>query len=185
MTKIIGNILTTALAAGAGYLLKHGVITQAGQTELLAVGGIGLAWLLNHLHLTAQQPATSSTSSAARPPGSVDSRLMLLALLPAALLASGCAYMHSKTESTVTRTPWAGTNFITVTKQRTSARAYTLFDANASLTKFRNQSSTSSTNSFSPGTSVQGLSESASSTNAAAALNAISSLATAAAAVLK
>ncbi len=55
------------------------------------------------------------------------------------------------------------TNYV----EKTHATAYTLWDANSQLTKFRNQSSPSryGSNSFAPGTYLSGLNEASTSTN--------------------
>ncbi|MDE2099801.1 MAG: hypothetical protein KGL39_21290 [Patescibacteria group bacterium] len=91
------------------------------------------------------------------------------AALLVAVLANGCAYMHSAT----TRSTDPKTGIVTET---TTARAYALFDSQAALTKFRNQSS-SSTNAmgtWAPGTYASGLNDNATSTNAVQVLNALS-----------
>jgi hypothetical protein len=78
----------------------------------------------------------------------------LILLLP---LLSGCAYLRSTTTSIT------GTNGITTAK--TTVRAYSLFDANAQLTRFRNSTGSPSTNGIAPGTYVGSLNESSSASN--------------------
>ena len=87
-----------------------------------------------------------------------------------ALALTGCAYMHSTTRS------FDATGKLT---GKTTATAYALLDSNAQLTKFRNQSATSSlTNgsTFSPGTYIASVNENATSTNIVAILQAVSAL---------
>lgn len=76
----------------------------------------------------------------------------------------GCAFLHSTTTRTYSVLP-GGT--ITNVIEKTAATAYTLWDANSTLAKFRNQSSPSGfgSNTFAPGTYMQNLNESSTSTN--------------------
>lgn len=78
--------------------------------------------------------------------------------------ASGCAYLRSTT-STATD-PKSG-----IVTQRTTVRAYSVFDAQAQLTKFRN-SNGGPTNNFSAGTSVGTLNEQSSASNLVAIIQA-------------
>jgi hypothetical protein len=88
----------------------------------------------------------------------------LAAVVTVALFLCGCAFLHSKTTRTYSILP-GGT--ITNVTEKTVATAYTLWDANSSLAKFRNQSSQSGygSNTFAPGTYMSALNESATSTN--------------------
>lgn len=93
----------------------------------------------------------------------------LLLLLPILVLSnSGCAYVNSNTRVET------GTNGVSVAT--THARAYTIFDANAQLTKFRN-STGGPTNTFTQGTAVTGLNESSNASNIVAIINAAASVA--------
>jgi hypothetical protein len=79
---------------------------------------------------------------------------------------TGCAYLNSTTRhETVTR--YEGTNVVTDVVETTHGRAFTLLDANSTLTRFRNQSSASTvgTNTYAPGTFASGINESSSSSN--------------------
>jgi hypothetical protein len=80
------------------------------------------------------------------------------------VLFCGCAFLHSTTTRTYSVLP-GGT--ITNVTEKTVATAYTLWDANSTLAKFRNQSSPSGfgSNTFAPGTYMQNLNESSTSTN--------------------
>ena len=87
---------------------------------------------------------------------------LLLFCLGAAL--TGCAYLRS---TTLTATdPKSG-----LVTQRTTVRAYSLFDAQAQLTKFRN-SNGGPTNTYTAGTSVGSLTESSSASNIVNIINA-------------
>ena len=81
------------------------------------------------------------------------------------VVSTSCSFLHSETKRTVD-----ARGMITET---TSARAFTFFDANASLTKFRNQSSSSSTNQWAAGTYISGLNESSSTTNLTSIISAV------------
>ena len=83
-------------------------------------------------------------------------RLLCLCWLCVGL--TSCSFLHSETKRVLD--PKTG-----VISESTSARAFTLFDANASLTKFRNQSSPSATNQWAAGTFISGLNESSTSSN--------------------
>lgn len=86
----------------------------------------------------------------------------LLPLLCAGLC--GCAYLRS---STVTETdPKTG-----IVTAKTTVRAYTVFDAQAQLTKFRN-STGGPTNTYTAGTVVGSLNESSSASNIVAIIQA-------------
>ena len=88
--------------------------------------------------------------------------LSLLSL--SAVLLSGCAFLHSTTTRKYSVLP--GGNITNVT-EKTVATAYTLWDANSSLAKFRNQSSPSSygSNNFAPGTYLSNVTMDSTSTN--------------------
>ena len=80
------------------------------------------------------------------------------------LALTGCAYLHSTTTRTLSVLPGGS---ITNVVEKTVATAYTLWDANSSLAKFKNQSSPSNygSNTFAPGTYMVNVAESATSTN--------------------
>jgi hypothetical protein len=80
--------------------------------------------------------------------------------------------MRSTTYRTASTNP---TNGVVSVTEKTVARAYTMFDANASLTKFSNRSGYTTNNSgtFGPGTYATGLTESSTSTNLADILGAV------------
>jgi hypothetical protein len=105
----------------------------------------------------------------------------------AALALCGCAYMKSNTHSVTRYEILNGTNHVQVVEQDTHSRAFTLFDANSSLTKFRNGSSDSTlgTNTIAPGTYASGINESASATNVVAVANALAAIATAVGSLVK
>jgi hypothetical protein len=91
--------------------------------------------------------------------------LIIVSILAAcaAILLSGCALVKSNTHSLTHIT----TNGVQIVEQDTHAVGITFFDANSSLTKFRNGSAqtTWGSNSIAPGTWSQGLNESSSSSN--------------------
>jgi len=80
----------------------------------------------------------------------------ILLLLTATL--TGCAYLRS---TTLTQTD-PKTGIIT---QKTVVRAYTLFDANAQLTRFRNSNGATNTNTWPAGTTVGTINEQSSLSN--------------------
>lgn len=84
-------------------------------------------------------------------------------MLTGLLALSGCAYLKSTTSRTTTLT----TNGIPVVTETTTAKGYTLFDGNASLVKFRNQSGYSggTNGGWAPGTYASGVNESSNTTN--------------------
>ena len=103
-------------------------------------------------------------------------RILLSAL--AALVLSGCAFVHGTTKRTATVT----TNNIPVVVETTHLTAYALFDANQTFNRLSVRSSQSNrgTNSYGPGTYIGGLNESATSsglTNVIKLLEAIAPLA--------
>lgn len=87
-------------------------------------------------------------------------RLFVTAVLALVLWSTGCAYLHSTTE----RSTDPKTGIVT---EKTYAKAYTIFDANANLTKFANRSgyTDGSTNKWAPGTYISNLNESSTTTN--------------------
>jgi hypothetical protein len=91
-------------------------------------------------------------------------KLPLLLVMVLATALCGCAFLHSKTTRSYSVVPGGQ---VTNVVETTVATAYTLWDAQSSLAKFRNQSSPSSygTNTFAPGTSLSALEQSSSSTN--------------------
>lgn len=104
---------------------------------------------------------------------------ILLSAATALLFAgNGCAYLNSTTRhETVTR--HEGTNVVTDVVETTHGRAWTFMDANSSLTRFRNASSTSTvgTNIYSPGTFASGINENSSGSNVVNIANSIVSAA--------
>jgi hypothetical protein len=90
-----------------------------------------------------------------------------VAVIGLATVTTGCAYLNSTTKH-ATRTYHEGTNTVVEVVETTHGRAWTFMDANSSLTKFRNASSTSTmgTNVYSPGTFASGLNENSSGSNA-------------------
>lgn len=90
------------------------------------------------------------------------------------ILLTGCAYLSSDTRTPI-GTVLIGTN-TTYLYATTHARAVTLFDANSSLTKFRN-SNGGPTNAWSSGTVASGINEQSSASNFVAILNAAASIA--------
>src|SRR5581483_10440970 len=70
---------------------------------------------------------------------------------------TGCAYVRAVTDKT--------TDGKGITSERTVVRAYTLFDSQSQLTKFRNTTGGPTSNAWVSGTSIGTLNESASSTN--------------------
>lgn len=99
---------------------------------------------------------------------------MIKKILPFALcLLTGCALLSSHTVTPVVVNV-NGTNV--VAKATTDARAFTLFDANSSLTKFRN-SNGGPTNQFSAGTVASGVNESSTASNLVAIINAAAAIA--------
>ncbi len=91
--------------------------------------------------------------------------LALVALLPA------CSYLRSNTKRCVS----TGTNGVVTVTETTSARGWTLLDANASLVKFYNRSgyATNSSGTFAPGTYAAGVNESSSSTGLVSVISAV------------
>lgn len=87
------------------------------------------------------------------------------------LLLTGCAYLSSHT-----RTPvfFSGTTNI-IGYATTDARAVTFFDANSTLTKFRN-SNGGPTNAYSSGTVASGINEQSSGSNVVQLLNDIAAI---------
>ena len=88
----------------------------------------------------------------------------------AACLLTGCAYLRS---TTLTETdPKTG-----VMTQKTVVRAYTLFDASANLTKFRNSNGATNTNGWPAGTTVGTVNEQSSLSNAVLLLQSAAAIA--------
>jgi hypothetical protein len=94
--------------------------------------------------------------------------LLLILIIP---LFTSCAYLSSHT-----RTPmfFAGTTNI-IGYATTDARAVTFFDANSTLTKFRN-SNGGPTNAYSAGTIASGINEQSSGSNVVQLLNDIAAI---------
>ena len=93
-------------------------------------------------------------------------RITQLALVGGIAALSGCAYLNSTTRHE-TITHHEGTNIVTDVVETTHGRAWTFMDANSSLTKFRNGSSSTTigTNVYSPGTFASGINENSSGSN--------------------
>lgn len=91
----------------------------------------------------------------------------IIVLLSIVMLASGCAYMRSETKDPVISV--VSSNKVEVAYKLTLVRAYTLFDSQSALTKFRNTTGQvgngSNIWSYAPGTSIGGLDQAASGTN--------------------
>lgn len=90
-------------------------------------------------------------------------RLLLIPLI--AVLFCGCAYLRSTTKDPVFTA--VGTNSVLVGYKRTTVRAYTFFDSQSALSKFRNTTGAVGTNGyiFAPGTSIGNLDTASSGTN--------------------
>ena len=100
-----------------------------------------------------------------------------LIIIPLLALLTGCAYLNS---TTVRKYPiQIGTNTV-MCIETTHGRAVTFLDANSTLTKFHNSSSTTTigTNTYGPGTYASGINESSSTTNLPATLNALNNILT-------
>jgi hypothetical protein len=87
--------------------------------------------------------------------------IVMVAAVLIIALCSGCAALHSRTES--------------VDGSHTSVTVYTLFDSQSQLTKFRNASSTTSNNQWSAGSSISALNQSSESTNLNAIIESVAS----------
>lgn len=100
----------------------------------------------------------------------------LILIIPAVVtIFTGCAYLSSDTVTPI-YTVANGTNPPTLLYAKTHARAVTLFDANSSLTKFRN-SNGGPTNTYTSGTMASGVNEQSSASNIVAILNAAAAIA--------
>lgn len=95
-------------------------------------------------------------------------------IIPLVVMFTGCAYLSSDTKTPI-YTVLNGTNPPTLLYATTHARAVTLFDANSTLTKFRN-SNGGPTNTYTSGTIASGVNESSSSSNLVQILNAVSAM---------
>lgn len=156
MNPILQTLIRSALKIMAGYLAAKGLADEA-TAEQLTAGALALVSIIwGVLHRTPQNPPEPPNGP--RPPGAA------LALLAAGLLLlPGCAMLHSDTERATTD-PATGRPVI----EKTHARAYTCFDANAALAKFRNSPTAQiGTNGYvmPAGTSLSGLDQTSSSPN--------------------
>ena len=95
-----------------------------------------------------------------------------LSLACGIVLLSGCAFLSSHTVTPVVVNV-NGTNVIA--KATTDARAWTFFDANSVLAKFRN-SNGGPTNTYTAGTVASGINESSSSSNIVQLLNDVAAI---------
>lgn len=97
--------------------------------------------------------------------------------LAAILALTGCAYVRSTTTRQTAYDRTFGTNNVTVT-EKTTVTGYAMLEANQSITRLKNGSSVSTvgSNSYSAGTYFSGINENASSTNAAATIDALTRL---------
>lgn len=162
----IDSLVRTALKIVAGAVIAHGgsqVLAGAINTPDVAelVTGIIMAILSAYASHKSNgvQPSTPAQPSKPIPP--VVSAILLT--IVSIVFVTGCAYTKSNTYSKTT----IGTNGVPIVEQYTHARAFTFFDAQSQLAKFRNGSSTTQwgTNTISPGTWASGLNESSSSSN--------------------
>lgn len=152
------SLITKAIvAASTSWATSHG-FTASNWTNLIAYSVGAGAILFAHKWQSSPKDPPSSTQL------SCGCKLVLIAASLSVL--NGCAYLNSTTRHQTT-TYYRGTNVVVEVVETTHGRAWTLLDANSSLTKFRNQSSpsTNGTNTYAPGTFASGINESSSSTN--------------------
>lgn len=88
--------------------------------------------------------------------------LKLILCLSLVVPIIGCSYLRSTTKEPVIIVQ--GTNAV-VGYNRTTVRAYTLFDSQSALTKFQNRGVVTRSNEWANGTSIGQLNQAASSTN--------------------
>lgn len=101
---------------------------------------------------------------------------MFKALLACIVACSftGCAYLRSTTMDPVVTVHTNGV--VTVAYKKTSVRAFTAFDSNSALAKFRNTTGgPSGTNGWAPGTWIGSLDQSSTTSNAVPIIEAVAS----------
>jgi len=148
------SAVRTVLKIAGSALATHGATKAASIVNSEDVIGLVLliaaaAW--SHFAHKSDPPTAPPMPSV----GTTGSVLGVLLLL--AVWSSGCAYVRSVTDKT--------TDGKGITSERTVVRAYTLFDSQSQLTKFRNTTGGPTSNAWVSGTSIGTLNESASSTN--------------------
>lgn len=175
-TKIIQILLTffsrdhidmlaqKCIAALGTLLTAHGLMTNVLWAKWMGLGIIAVDWVYDFIstHLAKQEETVAPSPLV---PAAVKSAVVALLLLTLLTISgtTGCAYLDSDTHQ------WTGTNG--VVHSETHARAYTVFDANNQLTKFRNSNGGPS-NVWTSGTTISGLNESSSASNVVAIINA-------------
>jgi hypothetical protein len=150
--QIVSLVTKAIVAASTGWATAHG-FSASDWTNVVAYIVGAAAIVFAHYWR-----APDST-----PPSSKPAIKLMLFLMAAIPVITGCAYMKSNTHSLTSYT----TNGVQMVEQDTRSRAWTFFDANSSLSKFRNGSSNSTigTNTIAPGTYASGINESSSSSN--------------------
>jgi hypothetical protein len=142
------TLLRSVFKVGGGYLIAKG-LASGDQVETVISGAAVLAAIIwGIMHRNPPPPPTAPAPAVNRIP------VLFLLATAATAAASGCAYVRS----TTTR---AGTN------ETTTVRAFTIFDGQAQLAKFRNTTGGVGSNGFvfPPGTSIGSLNESSTSSN--------------------
>lgn len=99
--------------------------------------------------------------------------MKLTGLLLVVGLLSGCAYLRSNTTRVISVDKFG----VNTTTEKTSARAITVFDANASLAKFSNRSGYTTNGTWGPGTYASGVNEQSSASNVVNIINALANVA--------
>jgi hypothetical protein len=151
MNDTTQTLLRAILKIGAGWLGSKGYADES-TLEMVSAGLMALAGIIWGIMHRKNVPP---------PPAPV--KITLLVALGLVLgLSCGCAYLRS----TTTRTPAMvldGTNAPTLGfQEKTTIRAYTLFDSQSALAKFSNKVSDKGPS----GTTIAGLEQSATTTNA-------------------
>lgn len=154
-------VVSAIMLLGGGWLAKYG-FTNTDVTKWVTDGatfaGIFITWWVAH---------NQHGKIPSLPP--IVKLLIATAILSTFVFSStGCAYLNSTTRHETRTYYHQGTNTVAVVIETTHGRAWTFMDATSTLTRFRNQSSSSTigTNTYAPGTFASGINESSSGSNA-------------------
>jgi hypothetical protein len=151
LTNVIGTMMqnkNTSVAALIFFLLSAaGIIWPEYKPKLDEISKLAVFYGLIAAGDAKSNPGAAPAKDSVKLPLALAACFVWLSFI-----CSGCAYVHS-----VTYDPTNG-------KRQTSATAYTLFDANSQLAKFRNTSATTTNGQWGAGTSVTGLEQSSATT---------------------
>jgi hypothetical protein len=127
MNAVLTNLLLKLATAALGALVARGYITNSGEQEMLGLAGLGIAWLVSHIHIKALDAGSGPGPTR---PGSAP-LFVLMALFALPEIFTGCsstparqAYNIVSAASMTSDQAWAAwTNYVAVANPPVATQA--------------------------------------------------------------